>query len=87
MSQKWSLTAVFENSPKFLSCYDPLKKPFKKPLRKNKDILTLTSSLLANISLFLTFKKLGFQIDPSHLLGTFPFYFFDGFPNAHLRND
>ena len=33
-------------------------------LSKNKDILTLTPSLLAKISLFLTLKKLGFQIDP-----------------------
>ena len=42
------------------------KKPFKKhlKLRKNKEILTLTPSLLAKISLFLTLKKIGFQIDP-----------------------
>ena len=50
------------------------------------DILTLTPSLLAKISLFLTFKKIGFQIDPlppfrkSSLLKLF--IFFDGFPNA-----
>ena len=43
------------------------KKPFKKSLKiekKNKEILTLTPSLLAKISLFLTLKKLGFQIVP-----------------------
>ena len=65
------------------------KEPFKKSLKiekKNKDILTLTPSLLAKISLFLTIKKLGFQIEPLPPLRTF-YLFAHFFLMASIRHN
>ena len=46
----------------------------------------MTPSLLTRMSLFLTIKKLGFQIDPLPPLSPMSLYilfFLDGFPNMY----